>query len=59
MPTRKFNPTSPGRRHMSVEDFAEVTRSEPEASLCEPLKKSGYGDYLLRIAAEVKQGQLR
>ena len=27
--------------------------------LAEPLKKSGYGDYLLRIAAEVKQGQLR
>lgn len=28
-------------------------------TLAEPLKKSGYGDYLLRIAAEVKQGQLR
>lgn len=27
--------------------------------LATPLKKSGYGDYLLRIAAEVQQGQLR
>ncbi len=41
MPTRKFNPTSPGRRHMSVQDFAEVTSSEPEKSLLRPLKKSG------------------
>lgn len=41
MPTRKFNPTSPGRRHMSVQDFAEITSSEPEKSLLRPLKKSG------------------
>ena len=41
MPTRKFNPTSPGRRHMSVEDFAEITSSKPEKSLLAPLKKSG------------------
>ncbi|MBI3925477.1 MAG: 50S ribosomal protein L2 [Armatimonadetes bacterium] len=41
MPVRNFKPTSPGRRHMSVEDFAEVTRSEPERSLLEPLNKSG------------------
>ena len=41
MPTRKFNPTSPGRRHMSVEDFAEITSSTPEKSLLAPLKKSG------------------
>lgn len=41
MPTRKFNPTSPGRRHMSVQDFAEITSSEPEKSLLGPIKKSG------------------
>lgn len=41
MPTRKFNPTSPGRRHMSVQDFAEITSSKPEKSLLRPLKKSG------------------
>ena len=41
MPTRKYNPTSPGRRHMSGHDFAEITSSEPEKSLLRPLKKSG------------------
>jgi large subunit ribosomal protein L2 len=30
-----------GTRFRSVSDFAEVTRSEPEKSLLEPLKKSG------------------
>jgi large subunit ribosomal protein L2 len=38
---RKFKPTSPGRRHMTVSEFAEVTKSEPEKSLVEPMKKTG------------------
>jgi large subunit ribosomal protein L2 len=41
MPTRKPKPTSPGRRFVSYPDFAEITRSEPEKSLVEGLKKSG------------------
>jgi large subunit ribosomal protein L2 len=41
MPTKKFKPTSPGRRFMTVSDFAEVTKSEPEKSLVEPVKKTG------------------
>jgi large subunit ribosomal protein L2 len=41
MPIRKPKPTSPGRRFVSYPDFAEVTRSEPEKSLTEGLKKSG------------------
>ena len=41
MPTRKFKPTSPGRRFMTVSDFAEVTKVEPEKSLVEPVKKRG------------------
>ena len=32
---------TPGTRFRSVSDFAEVTRSEPEKSLIEPLKKRG------------------
>ena len=36
MATRSFKPTSPGRRFMSVSDFAEVTKSEPEKSLLGP-----------------------
>src|ERR671912_564956 len=38
---RKFKPTSPGRRFMTVSDFAEVTKAGPEKSLVEPMKKTG------------------
>ena len=41
MPIRKPKPTSPGRRFVSYPDFAEITRSRPEKSLTEGLKKSG------------------
>jgi large subunit ribosomal protein L2 len=36
---KKFKPTSPGRRFVTVSTFDEVTRAEPEKSLLEPLKK--------------------
>src|SRR5712691_8368746 len=39
MPVKKYKPTSPGRRGMSVSDFGELTRSKPERSLTEPLKR--------------------
>jgi large subunit ribosomal protein L2 len=39
MPVKKYKPTSPGRRAMSVSTFEEITRSKPEKSLTEPLKK--------------------
>ena len=41
MPIRKPKPTSPGRRFVSYPDFAEVTKSKPEKTLVEGLKKSG------------------
>jgi large subunit ribosomal protein L2 len=41
MPVRKYQPTSPGRRFMTVSDFAEISKTQPEKSLLEPLKKSG------------------
>ena len=41
MALRKYKPTSPGRRFMSVSAFDEVTKTEPEKSLLEPLKKTG------------------
>ena len=41
MPIRKPKPTSPGMRFVSYPDFAEITRSQPEKSLTEGLKKSG------------------
>ena len=41
MPLRKRKPTSAGRRFQSTSDFAEITKTEPERSLVEGLKKSG------------------
>ena len=41
MPSAEYKPTSPGRRFMSVSTFEEVTKSKPEKSLTEPLKKKG------------------
>ena len=39
MPVKKYKPTSPGRRNMSVSTFDEITKHKPEKSLIEPLKK--------------------
>lgn len=41
MGIRKFKPTSPGLRDMSISDFAEVTKSTPEKSLTVDLKRTG------------------
>ena len=42
MPVKKYKPTSPGRRGMSVAGFSEITKSKPEKSLLRPLpKKAG------------------
>ena len=41
MPIRKYKPTSAGRRFMTVSTFEEVTKTEPEKSLIEPLTKKG------------------
>jgi large subunit ribosomal protein L2 len=41
MAVKKYKPTSAGRRQMATSSFEEVTRSQPEKSLLEPLKKTG------------------
>jgi large subunit ribosomal protein L2 len=41
MGIRIYKPTSPGRRNSSVNDFAELTTSKPEKTLCKRIKKSG------------------
>jgi large subunit ribosomal protein L2 len=42
MPVRVYKPTSPGRRQMSVSEFADVTAKRPERGLVEGAnKKSG------------------
>ena len=40
MPIKKYKPTSPGRRQMSVLTFEEITKKKPEKSLTTVLKKS-------------------
>ena len=41
MAIRRYKPTSPGRRFMSVSSFEEVTKDRPEKSLTEKLTKKG------------------
>ncbi len=46
MPTIKYKPTTPARRHMSVPSFEEVTKFTPEKSLLAKKKKhSGRNSY--------------
>ena len=44
MAIRQFKPVTKGTRFRSVPDFSEITRTTPEKSLTEPLKKSGGRD---------------
>ncbi|MGE5631167.1 MAG: 50S ribosomal protein L2 [Caulobacteraceae bacterium] len=46
MAVKKYNPTSPARRNMTVSTFEEITKTEPEKSLVEILKsKAGRNNY--------------
>jgi large subunit ribosomal protein L2 len=44
MGSRQFKPITKGTRFRSVSDFSEITRSTPEKSLVEPIKKTGGRD---------------
>ena len=39
MAIKNYNPTTPGRRGMSVTDYSVLSKKGPEKSLLEPLKK--------------------
>jgi large subunit ribosomal protein L2 len=41
MAVKKFRPTTPSLRYKTVSSFKEITKSKPERSLLEPLKRSG------------------
>jgi large subunit ribosomal protein L2 len=46
MAIKKYNPTSPARRNMTVSTFEEITKHEPEKSLVEIIKsKAGRNNY--------------
>ncbi len=41
MAVKRFRPTTPTLRYKTVASFAEITKTEPEKSLLEPLRKKG------------------
>ena len=56
MATKKYNPTSPARRHMSVPSFEEVTKFTPEKSLLAKKKKHSGRNSYGRITVRHKGG---
>ena len=56
MAIRKDNPTTPGRRHGSVSDFSEITRSYPEKSLVRPITKTGGRNSYGRVTSRHRGG---
>jgi len=56
MPVRKFKPITPGRRHMAISSFDEITKDSPEKSLLEPLKKNAGRNNQGRITVRHRGG---
>jgi len=56
MAIRRYKPTSPGRRFMSVSSFDEITKTEPEKSLLEPVKRKGGRNNTGRITTRHQGG---
>ena len=56
MAIRKYNPTSPARRFMTVSTFEEITTNTPEKSLLEPVKKNAGRNSYGRITVRHRGG---
>ncbi len=56
MPIKKYKPTTPGRRHSSVQTFDDVTKNKPEKSLTAPLKKKSGRNNQGKITVRHKGG---
>src|SRR5829696_1143318 len=56
MPIKKYNPTSPGRRFMSVATFDEITKKKPEKSLLAVKKRTGGRNNTGRITTRHRGG---
>src|ERR1700747_2183029 len=56
MAIRKYKPTTPGRRGASGSDFSELTRSEPEKNLVQPLHGHGGRNVYGRITTRHQGG---
>ncbi len=59
MGIKKYKPTSPGRRHMSVSDFSEITRSKPEKSLTEGKRSTGGRNNHGRVTVRFRGGGVK
>lgn len=56
MAIKKFKPTTPSRRYMTVSGFEDITKTEPEKSLLAPIKKSGGRNTNGRITTRQRGG---
>ena len=56
MPTKRYKPTSPGRRFQTVSDFAEITKKKPEKSLLDSQKRSSGRNVHGRITSRHRGG---
>jgi len=56
MPLRKLKPNTPGQRFMSVPTFEEITKTKPERSITEALRKTGGRNNLGRITSRHRGG---
>ena len=57
MGIRKYKPTSPGRRHATVSDFADLTKgSKPVKKLLKPVRKTGGRNNQGKITARHRGG---
>jgi len=56
MGLKKFKPTTPSRRFMIINDFAEITTDKPEKSLLAPLKSNGGRNHHGRITVRHQGG---
>ncbi|MDY0108529.1 MAG: 50S ribosomal protein L2 [Candidatus Krumholzibacteria bacterium] len=56
MAIRKLKPVTPTQRFRTVADFSEITKTEPEKSLLEPLNKSGGRNNMGRITSRRRGG---
>ena len=59
MGIKKYKPTSPGRRQMTVSDFSELTRREPEKSLTEGKRSTGGRNNMGRVTVRFRGGGVR
>jgi len=59
MPIKKYNPTTPGRRDMSVLDFSEITKTKPEKALARGKKSTGGRNNNGRITTRFRGGGVK